>query len=241
VEEVWRDIEDFEGFYSVSSLGRVYSNYRKGRILKPKIDKDGYHEYALYNSESKRCTYRRSHRLVALAFIPNPDNHPVINHIDHTKDNNKVENLEWCTIAHNTIQGYKFNSHKRKGKGFSDLSYEELRAAVSLYQEGATYLDLNIRFDITFKKGEWGSLLSGEYYSEATGITEDLRRKEDHPCTKLTSQDVWELLDKFYNRKISQTEICNIYSLSPAQVSRSVNGSRRVSTYKKFMEVNNGI
>ena len=56
MEEVWKDVVGFEGFYVVSNLGRVYSNYKKGRVLKPKIDKDGYHEYGLYSRDTKKKT-----------------------------------------------------------------------------------------------------------------------------------------------------------------------------------------
>ena len=181
--------------------------------------------------------YRRGHRIVATAFIPNPDNLPVINHIDHVKDNNKVTNLEWSTVAHNTIQGYRHNSHKRGGRGLSDLSYAQLREAVELYKSGYTYEQLNSKYSIEVPT-PWGDVLRGRRYREVTGIKGDIRRGDAHPSTKLKEEGVWDILDQYHNKKVSQTPICEQYDLSPAQVSRIVNGNRRVEIYNKFMEVN---
>lgn len=114
MEEIWKDIEGFYGKYQISSMGRVKSleRLRKSKlgslafvnekILKGKIDKDGYVEYALCTGEHKQVKYYRAHRLVATAFIPNPNNYLIVNHINETKDDNRVENLEWCTNQYNT-------------------------------------------------------------------------------------------------------------------------------------------
>ena len=76
--EIWKEIEGYEGLYEVSNLGNVKSlNKRKGRILKPIKDHFGYLRVNLYNSEYK---IHKVHRLVAEAFIPNPNNYPIINH-----------------------------------------------------------------------------------------------------------------------------------------------------------------
>lgn len=116
LKEEWRDIEGYEGKYQVSNLGRVksldrYRKYKdsvpnslalvKGKMLKGKIDKDGYIEYALCTGKHKQLKYYRAHRLVAQAFIPNPNNYPIINHKDENKSNNRVDNLEWCTNQYN--------------------------------------------------------------------------------------------------------------------------------------------
>lgn len=101
--EIWKDIEGYEGLYQVSNTGKVRSlNYnRTGRVQELRLvrDKDGYFMVHLCkNGEGK---HHLVHRLVAQAFIPNPDNLPVINHKDEVKTNNRVENLEWCTIKYN--------------------------------------------------------------------------------------------------------------------------------------------
>lgn len=113
MEEVWKDIKGYEGFYQVSNLGRIQSLDRlidtdikyvgkrlhKGRVLLPCINNKGYKTVRL-------CKYGETkvflvHRLVAGAFIPNPNNYPIINHKDENPKNNCVENLEWCTQKYN--------------------------------------------------------------------------------------------------------------------------------------------
>jgi hypothetical protein len=102
--EIWSDISGFEGKYQVSNLGRVKSLSRKrvskDRFLTLQVD-DGYYKVGLYNF----CKQRKRvfvHRLVALAFIPNPLNYSVVNHKDCNKQNNNVDNLEWVTTQENT-------------------------------------------------------------------------------------------------------------------------------------------
>lgn len=118
--EVWKDIEGYEGLYQVSNKGRVKSLERtvwtgRGyyqtlpeRILKPCKDSRGY-LYVNLCKEGKRKTCR-IHRLVAQAFIDNPDNLPEVNHIDEDKENNAIENLEWCTSKDNI----NFGTHNQR-------------------------------------------------------------------------------------------------------------------------------
>ena len=102
--EIWKDIEGYEGLYQISNKGRVKSLYKGSeRILKPWINNVGYYYIALCNdSVSKKFSL---HRLVAQAFIPNPDNLPEINHKDENKLNNSVENLEWIRHMDNCNYG----------------------------------------------------------------------------------------------------------------------------------------
>lgn len=117
--EEWRDIEGYEGLYQVSNLGRVKSlksqyGYRK-IILKPRKNKYGYFHLQLHNKGNiKDCTI---HRLVAQAFIPNPNNYPQINHKDENKLNNNVSNLEWCTAKYNTNYGTRNQRSSKSNKG----------------------------------------------------------------------------------------------------------------------------
>ena len=94
--EIWKPIVGCEGLYEVSSYGRVRSLKRKApRILKLKKDPDGYSEVGLYiDGKQKQFLV---HRLVAEAFIPNPENKATVDHIDRVRDNNFVENLRWAT------------------------------------------------------------------------------------------------------------------------------------------------
>lgn len=102
MEEIWKDIKDYEGLYQVSNLGRVKS-LRYDRIMKLRTDYRGYLD-VLISVKSKTKRYK-VHRLVAEAFIPNPNNLPQVNHIDENKQNNNLTNLEWCTNEYNNHYG----------------------------------------------------------------------------------------------------------------------------------------
>ena len=110
--EEWRDIKDYEGFYQVSNFGRVKSLDRyierngKPALLKGKIIKQAYtgrgRDYLFVGlSKNGKVKLVNVHRLVAEAFIPNPDNLPQVNHKDENKSNNCVDNLEWCSALYN--------------------------------------------------------------------------------------------------------------------------------------------
>ena len=138
--EEWRTIEGYEGLYEVSNLGRVrsldmyvkgrYGNYRlhKGKVLSPAKDKNGYLKVNLcYNGKDKII---RVHRLVAGAFVSNPDNLPEVNHKDEDKTNNNVENLEWCNRKDNINYGTRTERQKNTNiqNGFwTGLSKEEYK------------------------------------------------------------------------------------------------------------------
>lgn len=115
MEEIWKDIEGYEGYYQVSNLGRVRSldryitgnngaiYLRQGQIKEIKPHHSGYLFVSLMKNRKRKIM--AVHRLVAEAFIPNPDNLPQINHKDEDKTNNRVENLEWCTGKYNCNYG----------------------------------------------------------------------------------------------------------------------------------------
>ena len=110
-EETWRDVVGFEGFYEVSDKGRIHSverrdsrgHRRRGRILKPKYNRGGYLTVNL--CKNGKLKTKNVHRLVAETFLPNPNDLPQVNHRDEVKDNNNVENLEWCDARYNSNHG----------------------------------------------------------------------------------------------------------------------------------------
>lgn len=101
MNEIWKDIDGYEGLYQVSNLGRVKSS--KHDIILKTYSNRGYHQVQLSKNNIK--SNKTIHRLVAQAFIPNPDNKPQVNHIDEDKTNNKVSNLEWVTAKENSNHG----------------------------------------------------------------------------------------------------------------------------------------
>lgn len=110
MKEVWKDIEDYEGLYQVSNLGRV-KRVTTNSILKPLKHQQGYLRVRL--SKNNIAFTKTIHRLVAQAFIPNPDNKPEVNHIDEDKTNNNINNLEWSTRKDNLNYGTR---NKRMSK-----------------------------------------------------------------------------------------------------------------------------
>lgn len=110
--EIWKDVIGYEGYYQVSSIGRVRSVTRmvknsrdnstkihNGKILKNKKCTNGYLSISL--SKNGIVSYKLIHRLVAGAFLKNENNNPHVNHIDFNRRNNNIENLEWCTVSQN--------------------------------------------------------------------------------------------------------------------------------------------
>lgn len=101
-KEIWKDIEGFEKLYQVSNLGNIKSLI-KNKLLNPIKLKNGYLYVNLYKNGIPKRYY--IHRLVAETYIPNPDNLDQINHKNEIKTDNRVENLEWCTIKYNMNYG----------------------------------------------------------------------------------------------------------------------------------------
>lgn len=104
ITEVWKDIDGYDGKYQVSNLGKVRS-IGKNRIitLKPMTQKNGYLYVALWKDNKKKN--KLIHRLVALAFVDNPNDYPEVNHKDENKENNEAKNLEWCEHLYNMNYG----------------------------------------------------------------------------------------------------------------------------------------
>ena len=130
MDEVWKDIEGYEGLYQVSNTGQVRSlNYlHTGEVkpLKQGTDGNGYKRVSLYkDGKSKTC---RVHRLVAMAFILNPNNYKEVNHKDENPSNNNVNNLEWCTNEYNVNYGTRTKraSESLKGKPHSEETKKKI-------------------------------------------------------------------------------------------------------------------
>lgn len=133
------DIPGFEGRYAINIEGQVYSypnryNGNKGRIMKYAYDKDGYITYLLkMNSKGYRISRAR---LLALTFIPNPENYEQVDHIDRNKLNNDLFNLRWISVKEN-IENRKFE----RSKGYQKTKYGKYRVLITFNL---------LRFDFTF-------------------------------------------------------------------------------------------
>lgn len=141
MNEEWRDIPGYEGLYQVSASGMVRSlyertNQRGYNLIKAKEhSKMPYLSVPLYKDGGYKL--QRVHRLVAMAFIPNPDNLPQVNHKDENPRNNNVDNLEWCTAEYNN----KYGNHPR-----ANINHPSLSRPVSQYKDGvfiATYQSIS--------------------------------------------------------------------------------------------------
>lgn len=120
MEEVWKDIQGYEGLYQVSNLGNVkslnYRNTKEAKLLVPKCNNRGRLWVELINNKQRKPIL--VHTLVAKAFIPNPNNYCEINHIDENPKNNIISNLEWCTRQYNVNEYWKHHKKERKKFGF---------------------------------------------------------------------------------------------------------------------------
>lgn len=119
--EVWKDVVGFEN-YKISNQGRIkntvfnnrHCSFQRERILKPSKNGRGY--FFVYVSNNGKTKMKTIHRLVAETFLPNFENLPCVNHIDGNKENNTLENLEWCTFSHNIMHSYKLGLQKPSEK-----------------------------------------------------------------------------------------------------------------------------
>lgn len=141
MEEVWKDVVGYEGRYIVSNFGRIRSLYREfvnkrgrimhitDRVMKTHLDECGYERVKLSGESGAKMTF--VHRIVAESFIPNPNNHPMINHIDECKTNNRVDNLEWCDAKYNNVYGNRLELVSKILMCRSDLSKPVLMCDLS--------------------------------------------------------------------------------------------------------------
>lgn len=147
MKEEWQDIKGYEGKYQISNMGNVKSiHYKKSkeineRILKPRfVTRKGHNYYYVVLSKDNIPHTFKIHRLVAEYFIPNPQNKPVVNHKDGNKQNNKVENLEWCTVAENNRHCYNvLGKHPMKGYKFDKNKNSKPVSQFYISEEGYKY------------------------------------------------------------------------------------------------------
>ena len=137
--EVYVDIPGYEG-YQVSNYGRV-RNKKTGKILKPYITNKGYYTVGFWtDGKKKRLSI---HRLVAKAFLPNPNNLPEVNHINGCKTDNSVCNLEWASGRNNVLHAYRTKLRKTK---LSEIQVAEIK---NLIKQGLTQREIASKYNVS--------------------------------------------------------------------------------------------
>lgn len=141
--EIWKDVKGYEGRYFVSSIGRLKSCKKPRRnsekILKP-ILVNGYHFLDLGNGKNiKRFSI---HRLVAMAFLDNPENKPMVNHINGIKNDNRIENLEWCTASENQLHSIRAQLRTTVGEKNSQCKINE-EVAKLIFEDKRVYREIS--------------------------------------------------------------------------------------------------
>lgn len=135
MEEIWKPIKGYKD-YEISSTGRVRSHkFGRTTILKFRYNRDGYIQYTLTQNGIGHT--HRANRLVAEAFIPNPENKPTVNHIDGDKTNNNVDNLEWATKKEQMEHAYRLGLKKPVSgvhHGSSALTEEQVKEIRRIYK-----------------------------------------------------------------------------------------------------------
>lgn len=158
MQEIWKDIKNYEGLYQVSNLGRIksldrldiYGRRVHGRILKPGKDHQGYLGIGLCKEGIRKS--KRIHRLVAETFIPNPNKYLEVNHKDEDKENNAINNLEWCDRKYNgnygTIKERIGNSNRGKNAGSKNHNARKVRC-INTGEEFPTVVAAARRYNIS--------------------------------------------------------------------------------------------
>lgn len=224
--EEWADIKGYENMYQVSNLGRVKSLKRKEEvILKCKITKSGYREAKLFNVNYKDFLV---HRLVALSFIPNPENKKQVNHIDGDKLNNVVTNLEWVTSKENAIHSIESGLKKVGSKSTSSkLKQSDVIQIRKLYLTGDyTHDDLGALYNVhptTIGKMLNGTNWKQEKHDDTELISEVLKRKYGGGARKgkiiLNNEQIKEMWS-LHESGLSKRKIAEHFGITHTTINR---------------------
>lgn len=236
MQEAWKpvNIDGYSDKYKVSTLGRVYSNYSKHILTPHKNEVTGYLMLALYSGEHRKGV--SVHRLVALTFIPNPNNYPSVNHKDEDRTNNNVANLEWCTAKYNTNYG---NARAKMSQTHLENDTAK-KVPIVVYKDNEFFNEYNslreASRDLGFNRGTISSRLQApEIYTNAIGdYTFEYKDKDrqvdsesykvdpethgiNSPSRTRTKEEMQERVSKIYPNLIIQDDYtkthnrCHIY------------------------------
>lgn len=162
--EQWKEVEGTDGKIMVSNYGRVKSLLRDGRVLKATPDKKGYLRLRI-TLKRKKIVYK-VHRIVAKAFIPNPNNLPQVNHKNGDKTDNRVENLEWVSNRENAIHARDTGLWETVIRGVREENRKRMRPVIGKYKDG--------------KERRFASISEAERYIGSRHICDVLKGKRRH-------------------------------------------------------------
>lgn len=169
MEEIWKDVPGYEGYYQISNRGSIKSikriihrvdgecNFINERILKQKKVGSGYLAVILSKNANKRTEYL--HRLVAISFLNRAEHQTDVNHIDGTKTNNHVNNLEWCSKSENSIHAFK-NKLNIPPKPMIGADHKSSKAVIQLDFTGNTICEYVSTIEASKKTGVYASGVS---------------------------------------------------------------------------------
>lgn len=180
--EIWVPVKGYEGLYEISNLARVKTLAKvHGRqtfawvgLLNQKFTSYGYYSVSL--SRNKKVYQVGVHRLIAIAFILNPENKPYINHKNGIKTDNRIENLEWCTNDENITHGVKIGSfHKGENARDAKLKNQEV---VAILTSELPHKELAERFNVTIHTVR--GIKYGKSWTHITGKPHFKRKRKKH-------------------------------------------------------------
>lgn len=245
---IWRSVKGYEGVYEVSNYGNIRSLDRwvnfvwkglpknrlfKGKVLKPKYDKDGYESYCLTFEQNKK--HVRGHRVVAEAFVSNHNCLDVVDHKDAVVTNNFSWNLQWMTSTQNTIKHY--SQEAGLNKPLSSLTKYEWLYIGYLYNEGLEYKAICLNLGIGAKSPDtiWEGL-SGRRLSSVTGFKKGDFNKRKHPVTKLDPEIVCEIIKERVLDNQPLKLLSSKFNIAESMISRFCSGKRQPEGLKLFKQ-----
>lgn len=182
MQEIWKTVPGYEGYYDVSSLGRIRSHDRstmrvdgkrfskRGRILSLNLERKGYLSVRL--CVERVHTIFKAHRLVALAFLPPASPGQQINHINGVKTDNRPENLEWVSAQENVLHAFASGlciTRQGVANGHSILGVESVLESIEMHRAGLSCAHISRHFGVS--EGTIRNILKGRSWTHVTGLS----------------------------------------------------------------------
>lgn len=228
LNEIWKPLVcyDLGGKYAISNIGRVktvmcrnrFGWYapKKERILFQFKNKEGYMQVGLYTMIGRLKSFK-VHRLVAETFIENKHNKPQVNHLNSVRDDNRVENLEWCTNSENQIHSVRFGNYPAKYGGNAPAAKLKEADVKYIYSSPKEIYQLASQFKV--HPDTVINIRRGKTWSSVTGVllkskTVQDRSGQNHYLTRLTNKDVVDI----YTSKLPVKELSKLFTVGKTTI-----------------------